>query len=347
MKVLEGLHADIRDFELVCEGEIRDAETAPAGLKLEGSPLRQASFQGSYAYRAVDGAAYLDLFKKHFDPGQADLRTTYAQLKGTSSEVARALDSRGSGVPIIKQIRGVGSLTSLPPERFLFLRRWRGLGYSFDGQGYKCEGWEEIDGNPVLRFSIDNAPKSPNARHVVFHYWIDLKRGGHVLRVEMRMGPDLWWRLDGVQLARVKLGAAKEIWFPVRAEFDSFLFNRKVLQSPVFHESYRVVQGTLVFNRGLPDERFSIEWKGHQAETPASRRRSKSTSQHRSWPHRDCGRTLRVSKRIRRKGLRRRTVRPPNWMRHLLQGKAGIGPCALQGLLALSGAGVLRLCSTP
>ena len=111
MKVLEGLHADIRDFELVCEGEIRDAETAPAGLKLEGSPLRQASFQGSYAYRTVDGAAYLDLFKKHFDPGQADLRTTYAQLKGTSSEVARALDSRGSGVPIIKQIRGVGSLT--------------------------------------------------------------------------------------------------------------------------------------------------------------------------------------------------------------------------------------------
>ncbi len=65
-------------------------------------------------------------------------------------------------MPIIKQIRGVGSLTfPCAPERFLFLRRWRGFGYSFDGQGYKCEGWEEIDGNPALRISIDYAPKVP------------------------------------------------------------------------------------------------------------------------------------------------------------------------------------------
>jgi hypothetical protein len=268
--VLEGLHSDIRDLELVCEGEVRDAETAPEELKKTGSPRRQFSFQGSYAYRAVDGAAYLDLFQKPFDPGQNDLRSTYAQLKGKSFELFRAPDQKGSGVPSVKQIHTVGAFGfTCSPERFLHMRLWRKLGYSTSGLGYECEGWEEIDGNPVLRISIVFSPKSPQSERAIWRYWIDLKRGGYVLREELRKGPDLWWRLDGVQLARVKLGADKEIWFPVRAEFDSFLFGTDVQPSPVLHDSYRVVQGTLVFNRGLPDERFSIKLKGHRAETAA------------------------------------------------------------------------------
>jgi hypothetical protein len=85
----------------------------------------------------------------------------------------------------------------------------------------------------------------------------------------MRIGSKLWWRLDGVQLTRVKIGAGKEIWFPVRAEFDSFLFDVTVQASPVLHESYRVVQGTLVFNQGLPDGRFSLGSKGGTAQASA------------------------------------------------------------------------------
>ena len=157
----------------------------------------------------------------------------------------------------------------------------------------------------------------------------------------MRMGPDLWWRLDGVQLARVKLGAAKEIWFPVRAEFDSFLFNRKVLQSPVFHESYRVVQGTLVFNRGLPDERFSIEWKGHQAETPALK---KAVEEYKSTPKLAPSR-LRTDPTSVQEDQEKRLAEADRQAAQLDASppsrQSWNWTLALQGLLALSGAGVL------
>jgi len=340
MKVLEGLHSEIRDFELVCEGEVRDAETAPEELKKIGTPRRQRSFQGSYACRAVDGAAYLDLFEKFFDPRQDDLRSTYAQLKGRSSEIVRAPDRKSFAVPEIRQIRTVGAF-GFPgsPERFIHLRHWRKLGYSTNGLGYECEGWEEIDGNPVLRISIDYAPKA--SRRVIWRYWVDLKRGGHVLREEMRKGSDLWWRLDRVQLARIKLGTAKEIWFPVRAEFDSFLFGTKVQPSPVLHESYRVVQGTLVFNRGLSDERFSIEWKGHQAETPAFK---KAAEEFKSTPKLAPSR-LRTDPASVREDQEKRLAEADRQAAQLDASppsrRGWNWNAVLQGLLAISGAGVL------
>jgi hypothetical protein len=342
MKVLEGLHSEIRDLELVCEGEVSDAETAPDELKKSGSPRRQMSFQGSYTYRAADGAAYLDLFQKYRDPEQADLRSTYAQLKGKSYELVRAPDQRGSGVPNMKQIRSVGAFRfTCSPERFLHLRHWRKLGYSTASVVYECEGWEEIDGNPVLRISTEHAPKSRNPERAVWRYWIDLKRGGYVVREEVRKGPNLWWRLDGVQLARVKLGTAKEVWFPVRAEFDSFLFGTKVQPSPVLHESYRVVRGTLVFNQGLTDERFSIDWKGHKAETPAFKKtveEFRSTSKSIKSRLRTDPAGVQEEQEERLAEADRQSAQldasPPsrrgwNW------------PSVLQGFLAISGAGVL------
>jgi len=340
MRLLEGLHSEVRDFELVYEGEIRDAETAPEELKKIGSPRRQCSFQGSYAYRSVDGAAYLDLFEKRLDPTQDDIRSTYAQLRGKSFELVRSPDQKGSRLPSIGQTGPVGAF-GFPgsPERFLYMRQWRSIGYSIGGAGYECEGWEEIDGNAVLRISIDYAPKAP--WRVIWRYWIDLKRGGHVLREEMRKGADLWWRLDGVQLARVKAGTGKEIWFPVRAEFDSFLFGTKVQASPVLHESYRVVQGTLVFNRGLPDERFSIEWKGHRAETATLK---KAAEEYRSTPKLALSRLRTDPARVQEDQEKRLAeadrqagqldASPPSrlgWNWNLV----------LQGLLAVSGVGVL------
>ncbi len=83
MRLMEGLHSDIRDFELICEGEIRVAETAP-DLKPRVRASRERAFQGGYAYRVADGAAYLDLYERPFAPNSAlapwDLRSTEGEV---------------------------------------------------------------------------------------------------------------------------------------------------------------------------------------------------------------------------------------------------------------------------
>ena len=65
------------------------------------------------------------------------------------------------------------------------------------------------------------------------------------------------------------------MWFPTHAEFDTFASGGKYRQTPVFHESYDIVRGSLALNRDLPDSRFSLDWKGSRGDTdgPSKARR--------------------------------------------------------------------------
>lgn len=267
IQALEGLHAGIRDFELVCEGSI--TAVAP-DMTAQARAKRDRAFQANYAYRSVDGAAYLDLMQKPFDSGRPFFRTTQSLLSGKVSEIQRQSDEKGRSGPIGER-RGGPAAFRFPcsPERFIFLSKWRGLRDIAAYLEYQCEGWDNIDGNPVLRVSIVFNPKRTTAEKSWSRYWIDLNRGGHVLKEEFYSGSGLLWRVYGIRLARFPLAAGKEAWFPVAAEMDSFGTGNGVQKTPVMHESYRVVQGSLVFNRGLTDERFSVNWNGRKAETPA------------------------------------------------------------------------------
>ena len=119
--------------------------------------------------------------------------------------------------------------------------------------------------------AIDENPKSEESKKLRFfsHYWIDLKRSGHVLKKEFYRGSNLWYRLHSIRLAPVPSGKGQTVWFPLHAEFDSFLRGTESMTTPVFHEVYGVVSGSLVLNQGLGDERFSIDWEGPVAKSKA------------------------------------------------------------------------------
>ena len=221
MRVLEGLHAEIRDFEFVCEGEVTVSNTAAEDLKKLGTRCRERTFQGVYAYRAIDGAAYLNLYEKPFEPDCEFVHMTSAQLKGKYFTIYQDGDRRDNSMPAEERKGAPGALTfPCSPERFIWLSRWRRLGYSVVGARLECEGWDQIDGTPVLRISIEHSPFADVSRRRLTRCWIDLKRGGHVLREESTLGSTLWFRLDNVRLASFRLdGNNKEVWFPVAAEF--------------------------------------------------------------------------------------------------------------------------------
>jgi hypothetical protein len=265
MAMLEGLHSDIHDFELVWEGQLKYADSAP-DLQKGGPKNIECIFQGSYAYRARDGAAYYDLYQKPFDASAPFLHATHAQLKGKHTKLV--LSSNQKRPPgFAEESSGGPASFRFPnsPERIEYLSYWRRCGYSTARIGYECEGWDEIDGYPVLRIAIHESPSEPSSYRKLSRLWVDMARGGHVLKHDFYVGSELWWRVHNVKLAPMPLGSGKEVWFPIYGEHDSFLWGTGCRTTPALHETNYLVRGSLVFNKGLADERFSLDWEGHKA----------------------------------------------------------------------------------
>ena len=131
MELLRGLHSQIRDFELVWEGRLAFAETAP-DLRANGPKNIEDVFQGSYAFRMSDGAASYDLYQKHLDPSAPFLHCVYAQIGGT---IAREISSSDRNQPnsgsISRRQGGAGGFQFVnSAERYIDYGYWAVAGRS-------------------------------------------------------------------------------------------------------------------------------------------------------------------------------------------------------------------------
>lgn len=260
MRILRGLHSDIHDVEFVCEGSVTKMNVGPEGSSGTRDEIRNR-FQAWYAYRE-DGAEYLDLYQRPTGSESEFLHRTVAQLKGKLEDRIEYPDLKESPPVARLENTSTGSCTfNGSPERYLKLWYWKKLSYSTASIELTYEGLENIDGNPVVRLLIDEYPKN----HVPFkkwtRYWVDLGRNGHVVKQERYWGADLVFRMHNVVLTQFTDERKRQVWFPTHAEFDTFATGGKFRATPVFHETYDVVRGSLVLNRDLPDSRFSLKWK--------------------------------------------------------------------------------------
>jgi hypothetical protein len=162
MGVLQGLHSEIRDFELVCEGTTIWADPE-LRRKSEEPERHERLFQCGYAYRTSDGASYLDLYRKALDSSNAHfLHGIHANLKGNLTEIVRSSDQRNSFPGLVAEKPGGPGVLTFPcsPERFIYFYYWRRQNYSVAKITLKVEGWEEVDGHPALRVWVDEFPSS-------------------------------------------------------------------------------------------------------------------------------------------------------------------------------------------
>lgn len=184
------------------------------------------------------------------------------------SKVFRTPD-RKSGREPVRVTAGAPGSFGFPgsPERFIFLSYWRRLSYSTKDIEIESNAWDEIDGNKVLLLTVNEFPHSHLPEKKWSKYWIDLKRGGNVVKYEFYAGPNLRYRDYNILIRSVELPNGQRIWFPVHGEHESFYLRRHYSTVPVCHETYDVVRGSLVLNNGLTDERFSVRWDGHRPVT--------------------------------------------------------------------------------
>lgn len=256
--LLRELARPVKDFELLCEGRIEaDAE---AGEQGPGTRI----FQSSYAHRTKDGASVLDLYLREVGGDGGFERWRLALLEGKVSELITRPDVNvGREIPRVAP-GGPGSLHyDGCPERFILLYDLLARGDEYLSSGFESEGWEEIDGRKCMKFSVAlPADAASTGRGSVRRYWIDLARGGHVLRFEHRQDGQLWIRKEKIRLEQFPLRDGSPVWFPTHGEAVTFVGPRGPQAEGFARETYDVVRGSLIFNAGLSDARFAIDYEG-------------------------------------------------------------------------------------
>jgi hypothetical protein len=247
---ITSLHSPYKDVSLIAEGRCTFVGS-------QEHTQNAYDYQTLYVYRS-DIAIFQDLFITRSDPSGMLQRTTSAYIRGTVDEFERWLD----------QNKGQRASWSCGPTHFsrtgspsMFFFLWY-FAYVKDPQlyGYESRGWEEIDGHNCLRIRLFLnkilAGAKPGQRYYEL-FWIDMERGGQVLKHEVRKGDDtLVRRIDKIELELMTAEDGMSLWIPVAGESNTFSSDGKVSS----RETYRVVQGTVLLNQGITDEKFSVDW---------------------------------------------------------------------------------------
>lgn len=221
--------------------------------------LFDVNFQATYAYRR-DGNTALEISIKPVDPDMP-MRRKVAALNREGLTSTTLFPGRGR--PLVRPQAGPGGAGSLmmeaSPERLLLLFYWRS--YLDDRVAWDCRllGREPVGDAGCVKLRVDRFPEKPGAR--VDLAWIDLRRGGHVLKLESYNKDALEYRLSDVRLAEFPLKEGGSAWLPVHGVFESFLKGHRHVATPVMREVHDVVRGSVALNQDLGEDRFSIDWQ--------------------------------------------------------------------------------------
>ncbi|WP_422927964.1 hypothetical protein [Singulisphaera sp. PoT] len=238
-KMLGALHSRIRDCEFICGGSVTFVD--PEDPDRSKSERVDKSYQAIYARRSEDGARILELYVKPNSSRDQAVRRRLSILRDHKAYLE--LDHAYTGM--------TGS-----PQRFLYLEFWDDILPKLHAGSYQFQGWEDIDGHRCARVVILPEANVPGASSHLL--WVDLERGGHVLKHEFRSNGDLWYAMGNVKLARISLRDGKTAWLPVHGEFSSFLNGNQFKLLPVIKEVYDVEESTIRLNRGFEDDRFAV-----------------------------------------------------------------------------------------
>ena len=278
------LQADLKDVEFVYEGSIRNVQAGEP----DGEPGKL--FQGTFAHRS-DGATAIDWLTSDQVPTHPQIRSIICLAGGSSGKLeelefqpdrgkdASQLKTRLGNVSCLSQA-GAPMRILLMPSLLEFLRDTDGF-RTGNERLYESPGWEAIDGHRCLKVRSYSEARFENGPLLEDLYWIDLERGGTVVKHEYRYQGRLWTRADGIELASFPIAAGRSLWLPARGVYRSYVTGGRspsgvidTSSSPVFEESYVLVDGTPKLNQSLPDRRFTIEWN-EAARAPLQSARSR------------------------------------------------------------------------
>jgi len=277
IQLIEASRPDFQDVSFEYEGEYvcpREQQQKSQGLGPDGI---SDTYSGVYVRRR-DDVRIVDIYRFVHKTNSAS--HDVVAIRGDTVESSAKEDDSPKAKIEIRPAR----IEDFSPSNFgsIWLRD-AVLGYARSTYLYDYVGVRKHDGNDclVVRFRlIEKEEDASNGRVVSKTFWIDLKRGGHVLHCEERWGDDLVKLMTGVRLESFEAEPGKSVWLPVTGHRegrvtldpnDRTMTKTVFLDEPVYLENYRLLASSLRWNQGLKDDRFSVKAKPGDVVTDALR----------------------------------------------------------------------------
>jgi hypothetical protein len=108
-------------------------------------------------------------------------------------------------------------------------------------------------------------PEKVTKKSISDTYWIDIERGGHVLKHEYRWGDELARQTVDVRLKAFSLPDGQSVWLVVHGQQQGHVGRengqRIISELPIYIESYELLSASVRFNQNLGDAYFTIQPK--------------------------------------------------------------------------------------
>jgi hypothetical protein len=267
LNIIRGLHAEIRDFSFIYEGERKLVRMDATESEQQRVHNR---YQGTYAFRS-DGSTHLDVYFNG-SGGGLPLFRSMAAILGDKTELLKFAPDSSTRRVVKERKRNPYLLERNSPRQFLFHWYFEAISDA-NSYDYEFQGWENIDGRNCIRVKLGRSLRSQVSKPVtmprvkpVYVMWIDLERSGNPVRIDLLGSTSKVTERTRVELQQFTLPNGKKVWFPISGVTETFLTApNKYSDEPQLRETYFVVRRTLRFNQGLPDSIFTVKRDGQVA----------------------------------------------------------------------------------
>lgn len=220
-------------------------------------------YTGSFVHRG-DGATLVDIYRFEPEDKQAS-HGVVAILSGTMTTSTRRADEKQASISIGKQ--GPLDYAVQGNYRRIWLADWVKK-YAESNYIYEFEGIRQLDGAEcvVVRFRLAYPETKQSKDEMVSElFWIDLQRGGHVVRFESRDPGDNLTGVTTVRLQRFEPKPGRVVWLPASGRVEVLIALSEDRKRPVYvtdpsnYETYALLPPTLRCDRDLKDDFFTVK----------------------------------------------------------------------------------------
>ncbi len=262
-EVLSQLHFPIENVSFQWESTIQYI----GGENVEPKVLAEVnkSLSGSYLYRN-DGSMRVEVYTQ---PAQGPMRRRSVSVEGSVRRELAGVPDRGVKHAEIGQASSVAELNYPAwPHRILYLAYFNTLPSNIRST-FRHEGWEVVDGHRCLKASLNPNPGVPPDNLLLEKLWIDLERGGHVLRLEHHHQGHLRLRLSDVELRELPMPSGDLVWLPIHGRVESFGWqvtsgkkpSLKWFRAPQVREEIHFMAASAKLNQGVTAEAIKVQFE--------------------------------------------------------------------------------------
>ncbi len=257
LDTIESLQQSVEDFRCEFEGTRRARGKVAEAMKVVREDGLYETFSGVFIWKK-GGDMHIESLRRREADNQIARDSVVVRMRRQEAEEYYRLNDEPIGRARIRKPKEVrtnspGRLGSIFPLDLI--KR------AATDDTLECTVTDDqIDGRPlkVVNVAFKGVPDSLFNR-----YWIDLRRNGHVVRIESYSRKVMSGRLD-IQLAPFKVGGA-EVWMPVSGEsvgYAALVDGKPVITDrPTNLDRVYVLRGTMEFNKRPGPEVFTIKYR--------------------------------------------------------------------------------------